>query len=493
MAAAGRSGARSPFRIHILLLLAMLLASSAAVAGPDEERGIVAYPRDIAKSDEAGRSVAQLLDRARKRGKLRLIVGLDAAVADESGLAPSAVQAQRRRVAAAQDGLLRRNVGTRLSAKLESLPFVVLEADQPALQRLLTDPGVLSVQEDVAAPLLLRESVPLIGGDVVAKQGFGGAGQTVAVLDTGVDGNHPMLRGKVVAEACYSTRTIGYTSSLCPGGAASSTKAGSGKPCPSSIGSCYHGTHVAGIAAGNTTGIAGVARGAKLISIQVFTRFDTAGSCAPQAPPCLRSYTSDQLKAMERVYALRTAYKIASVNLSLGGGLYTEACDAQNPAMTAAVQKLRGVGIATVIAAGNDGLTGYVGAPGCISSAVTVGSTTKTDTVSSFSNLSPAVDILAPGSSITSALPGGAYGIASGTSMATPHIAGAYAVMRSAKPTASLDQILAALQASPIMLGRDGVDRPRIELISAVAKLRAPPVKKHRGQAAGELLAQAGR
>jgi subtilisin family serine protease len=161
--------------------------------------------------------------------------------------------------------------------------------------------------------------------------------------------------------------------------------------------------------------------------------------------------------------------------------------------MTAAVQKLRGVGIATVIAAGNDGLTGYVGAPGCISSAVTVGSTTKTDTVSSFSNLSPAVDILAPGSSITSALPGGAYGIASGTSMATPHIAGAYAVMRSAKPTASLDQILAALQASPIMLGRDGVDRPRIELISAVAKLRAPPVKKHRGQAAGELLAQAGR
>ena len=173
---------------------------------------VVAYPRDIAKSDEAGRSVAQLLDRARKRGKLRLIVGLDAAVADESGLAPSAVQAQRRRVAAAQDGLLRRNVGTRFSAKLESLPFVVLDADQPALQRLLTDPGVLSVQEDVAAPLLLRESVPLIGGDVVAKQGFGGAGQTVAVLDTGVDGNHPMLRGKVVAEACYSTRTIGYTS-----------------------------------------------------------------------------------------------------------------------------------------------------------------------------------------------------------------------------------------------------------------------------------------
>ena len=227
---------------------------------------------------------------------------------------------------------------------------------------------------------------------------------------------------------------------MCPGGAASSTKAGSGKPCPSSIGSCYHGTHVAGIAAGNTTGIAGVARGAKLISIQVFTRFDTAGSCAPQAPPCLRSYTSDQIKAMERVYALRTAYKVASVNLSLGGGLYTEACDAQNPAMTAAIQKLRGVGIATVIAAGNDGLTGYVSAPGCISSAVTVGSTTKTDTVSSFSNLSPAVDILAPGSSITSALPGGAYGIASGTSMATPHIAGAYAVMRSAKPTASLDQ-----------------------------------------------------
>ncbi len=211
MAAAGRSGARLPLCILVLLLLAVLLAPLAAVAGPDEERGIAAYPRDVAKSDEAGRNAAQLLERARKRGKLRLIVGLDTAVADESGLAPSAVQAQRRRVAAAQDGLLRRNAGTSLSAKLESLPFVVLVADQPALQRLLSDPGVLSVQEDVAVPLLLRQSVPLSGGDAVAKQGFGGAGQTVAVLDTGVDGNHPMLRGKVVAEACFSTRTIGYT------------------------------------------------------------------------------------------------------------------------------------------------------------------------------------------------------------------------------------------------------------------------------------------
>ena len=82
MAAAGRSGARSPLCILVLLLLAMLLAPSAAVAGADEERGIVAYPRDIAKSDEAGRSVAQLLERARKCGKLRLIVGLATAVAD---------------------------------------------------------------------------------------------------------------------------------------------------------------------------------------------------------------------------------------------------------------------------------------------------------------------------------------------------------------------------------------------------------------------------
>ena len=72
-------------------------------------------------------------------------------------------------------------------------------------------------------------------------------GQTIAVLDTGVDKRHPFLSGKIVSEACYSTTNVGsQVSSVCPGGVQESTAPGSGVPCDLSISGCYHGTHVAG-------------------------------------------------------------------------------------------------------------------------------------------------------------------------------------------------------------------------------------------------------
>lgn len=475
---------RSLWLPALLPLLTLVLALAIARAAAAESRN------PLLADLRAGIGTGPLLERARQAGRLRLIVGLDEPVAEESRLSAPAAAAQRRRLAAAQEALLRRLGAARDAVRLSTIPFLALEADPGTLQRLLADPAVASVQEDVPMPPLLRQSVPLIAADRVAQQGFSGAGQTVAVLDTGVDPAHPMLRGKLVSEACYSTRVAGHASSLCPAGAGSSTRSGSGKACPSTVPGCFHGTHVAGIALGSTAGIAGVARGARLISIQVFTRFDTAQGCAPERPPCLRSYVSDQLRAMERVYALRTAYRIAAVNLSLGGGLYPGPCDAQSPAMSAAIQKLRSVQIATVIAAGNDGQTGLLSAPGCISAAVTVGSTTKADEVSGFSNLAPEVDLLAPGSTITSALPGARYGIASGTSMATPHVAGAFAVLRAASPSAGIDQILAALQASPVLVGRDGISRPRLDLAAAVARLRAPAARV--AASAGGALAGAG-
>ena len=99
--------------------------------------------------------------------------------------------------------------------------------------------------------------------------------------------------------------------------------------------------------------------------------------------------------------------------------------------------------IATVIASGNEYANGQVNAPGCISSAVTVGSTTKANQLSDFSNHSKLVDLLAPGTNIFAAAPGGAYQSLSGTSMATPHVAGAWAVLKQAKPGASVQEIQA--------------------------------------------------
>ena len=111
-----------------------------------------------------------------------------------------------------------------------------------------------------------------------------------------------------------------------------------------------------------------------------------------------------------------------------------------------AIDLLRSAGIATVIASGNNGWTDSISAPACISTAIAVGSTTKADAISSFSNMGPQVHLLAPGSSINSSVPGNQFGVASGTSMAAPHVAGAWAIMKQKKPAATVSGVLEAFQ-----------------------------------------------
>ena len=158
---------------------------------------------------------------------------------------------------------------------------------------------------------------------------------------------------------------------------------------------CNHGTHVATTVAGDNGTLKGVAPGANVIRMQVFSQFNRFWSCYPSSwPPCVMSYSSDQLKALQRVYDLRNTYKIASVNMSLGGGKYASHCDGSTPSMTRMVNKLTSAGIAVVIASGNSAYDGFVGSPSCIKNAVTVGSTMKDDRISSFSNHATMVDNL---------------------------------------------------------------------------------------------------
>ncbi|WP_424216817.1 S8 family peptidase (plasmid) [Streptomyces sp. BI20] len=356
-----------------------------------------------------------------------------------------------------------------------SLPVVTLSVDKAGLDRLAAQPGVVSVTEDRPERATLDESVPLIGGDTAFAAGKTGAGTAVAVLDTGVASQHPFLKGRVKAEACFSPIDADLgASSLCPDGTPAQQGPGSADtdtgPC-AQLPACDHGTHVAGIAAGKGTGSGGspkngVAPGADIVAVQVFSRFDTTDACGGEAP-CVASFPSAQLAALEHVAKLKQAgTPIIAANLSLGGGHYTAACDGD--VRKAAVDKLLAAGVATVVAAGNNGYTDAVSVPGCVSTAVTVGSTTDDDELSAFTNRGPLLDLFAPGTGIVSSVPGGQYASKNGTSMATPHVTGALAVLKQAYPTKSVTELTALLKNSGRGIVYTGATTPRVDLGTAL-------------------------
>ena len=400
-------------------------------------------------SPKALKIIDRLFKRVHERNRIRVIVKLRT-TGDYRPLghvSASTMALRQSRIANAQRDLLNSFAGEDIAhvKRFESIPYLAVSVNESALDRLVNNPQVVHVQEDKRIPLALDSSIPLIDGNLAWTRGYTGKGQTVAILDTGVDKTHSFLSGKVVSEACYSTNdpADGVTS-LCPGGVEESTSVDSGVNC-SYIATCNHGTHVAGIAAGNSSDLKGVAYDADIIAIQVFSGSDDSKTCEPDIPPCMGVYFSDTIKGLERIFALRDTFNIASVNISLGGSPYTSHCDSDVPAMKEVIDNLASVGIATVIASGNGGENAAISIPACISSAVSVGSVTGLDEVSDFSNVASFLDILAPGDSITSSVPGDAYGTDSGTSMATPHVAGAWAVMREKYPTATVHEIWTAL------------------------------------------------
>ncbi len=442
-------------------------------------------PKSGVATQDVGRSLTSIQQfgalrmKALSAGTVRVIVEMRTSFQPEGDLRTvGAVQKQRRDIASSQENLLRETPGILNDSvkRFEFVPYLAFETSIAGLDHLRTSADVTNIFEDVALPATLAESVPLIGAPAAWAAGFSGAGQTVAILDTGVDKTHSFLAGKVVSEACYSTSSFAQSSSsVCPGGVSESTSSGSGLNCSGSVPGCDHGTHVAGIAAGKGSSFSGVARDANIIAIQVFSRFDSFSTCSSGAP-CALSFTSDQIKGLERVFALRSTFNIASVNMSLGGGQFSSNCDSQPH--KAAIDNLRSVGIATVIASGNDGFKSAISAPGCISSAISVGSTgdgsgaTGLNAVSSFSNSSSFLNLLAPGNLIRSSVPGNGFANFQGTSMATPHVAGAWAVLKSKSPGASVSEVYAALRDTGLQVtDTNGITKPRIRVDAAVNAL----------------------
>jgi subtilisin family serine protease len=435
------------------------------------------------------------MQKAQSDGRVRVIVELAISAAARAAVDSDIVGALRRQeVAGARDLVRASLLSTAHSVvrQYQELPFIALEVGPDGLRTLESLFGlVVRVVDDSLDRPFLSQSVPLVQADQVWAGGSGisftGSGTAVAILDTGVDKNHPFLNDKIAEEACFSSNNSDSSAtSVCPGGVTTSFAPGSAMPCKGVI-ACDHGTHVAGIAAGSGSAFSGVAKGAAILAIQVFTRFDNPTLCQ-SAAPCILAFQSDILAGLERVYELRSAHNLAAVNMSLGGGKDTANCD--DDIRKPIIDLLRAANIATVIASGNDSFADGLAFPSCISSAVSVGSTgdgsggTTVDEVSWFSNSASFLSLLAPGALINSSVtPGNGFQEFQGTSMAAPHVSGAFALLKQAGPDLTVTQMLSGLQGtgSSVFDARNGITKPRIRIFDALFALplgdNAPPAK----------------
>ncbi len=335
--------------------------------------------------------------------------------------------------------------GATIDDRWDALPIVPMTVDGlGALAQVLDDPRVISATPVARYQAFDAESFPLISQPTAAAVGKIGAGTTVAVLDTGVDYVHP---------------AFGCTSPGVPAGC----KVAVARDFAVEDGArdaSGHGTNVAGI-------VVGVAPGARVLGLDVFD-----GSSASSATI---------LAAYNWVLQNRATYNVAAVNLSLGGGSFTAPCPGDPLAVAFATG--RTAGVVTAVASGNNATLNAIASPACAPDAVSVGAVydanvggigytvctdpvTAADRVACFSNSATFLKLLAPGALIDAA----GFRMA-GTSQATPHVAGAAAVLRAAFPAESASQLITRMVSG----GRAVVDprtsrtTPRLDLARALS------------------------
>jgi subtilisin family serine protease len=317
----------------------------------------------------AGRGFEAVARAAGADGTVRAIVELSVGTVPEGRLAAAAAERQREAIGRAGASVASALRGTphRVTRTYTTVPALALELSEAAVAALSRSPAVESIAEDVPRPPILAESSPLVHAPAAWEAGLDGTDQAIAILDTGVDAEHPFLGGRVIAEACFALgEDFDGPAGDCPNGQDRQEGPSSGAPCTGAVEGCKHGTHVAGDAAGRSAGAAGPGRDAPIIAIQVFSEFTGTDCAGVGEDPCTLAYDADWIAGLDWLYRHRDDRPTAAANMSLGGGEYATHCDTIDAGARAAkdaIDNLRSTGIATVVASGNSGSATGIAAP----------------------------------------------------------------------------------------------------------------------------------
>lgn len=377
----------------------------------------------------------------------------------------------------------------RVYHRYESLAGFSASVTADGLHALAQHPDVAWIGADLPGEGALRMSVPRIRADRVHARFVAGSGVTIAVIDSGIEANHPDLAGALVHEECFCRGTCGPGGGIacrpdcCPDGSARASGPGSaaaGHP---------HGTYVSGIALsrGAVAGL-GVAPAARLVAVRVL---DTANS----------GFVSDWLAALDWVAVHRPDVRVVNMSLAtfrvFEGDcaaqcetecLPQQGCDAEsvcgtNRMLADVVARLRRRGTVVVAASGNQADDRALSVPACVPGVIAVGALDPGGRVPFFSNGGSRLAILAPGVDVASSgLNGsvtllcgqlGGQRVCGGTSIAAPHVAGAAALLMAARPGASAAQIEAALldTGPPVFDPRNGRIHPSLDARAAFAQV----------------------
>ncbi|EPE62203.1 M-protease domain protein [Exiguobacterium sp. S17] len=306
--------------------------------------------------------------------------------------------------------------GMEVNQQYANIPAAAIEVPKAALNGLKNNPNITHIEVDQKVQIENQTqdwAIPKLKAPSAWQNGFTGKGVKVSVVDTGISA-HPDLT--IAGGASFSTVTSSYADDN------------------------GHGTHVAGIIAARNNGIGtvGIAHEASLYAVKA-----------------LEANGSGSLSSIIAGIDWSISNQMDIINLSLG-------TTSPSTTLQQVVDRANNAGILVVAAAGNngraDGSGDLVNYPARYSSAIAVAATDINNNRASFSATGSTVEVAAPGVNINSTLSSGGYGQLSGTSMATPYVAGNLALMKQAYPTLSASQLRTRLSQDAIDLGTAGRD-----------------------------------